>query len=178
MMAAAAEEWTKASEAVKTLGDALQAKSGAFAIIEDETKSVVEQKAAYETLQGAVNGFFRDAEVGLDFIMANKDLIKEWAEGSEEAMEKLEAKILEQQLTKMFNETGRSIEGASEALAKLNKLGNGLKFGQSIGKEGVKAFRDLQRELGLTNKQMKQLADTMGFNMEETMAAGTANDLV
>lgn len=178
MAARMAEEWTKATEALKTLGDALKDKTGAFAVIEDETKSISEQKAAYETLRDAVNNYFRDAEVGIDFVKANKDLIKEWAEGSEEAMEQLEAKVLEQQLSDMFKKAGKSMDDAGDALSRLNKLGNGLKFGQSIGREGVKAFRDLQKELGLTNDQMKALADTMGFTMEETMTSGTANDLV
>jgi len=55
----------------------------------------------------------------------------------------------------MFQETGQSIEDCTEQLAEFNKIGNGLKFGEKLGKEDSKALRQLQKDLNLTNKQMR-----------------------
>lgn len=183
MMGQAAEEWTKASDAITALSNALTEKTGAFAIIEDTTKSITEQRAAYETLRDAVNDYFRDAEVGLDFVKdkENMELIKKWAEGSTEAMEQLEAKILEQQLAKMFKELGNEIDDAGDAAKEFNKIANGLKFGQKLsGQKGaIPALIKLQKQLGLTNKQMSELLDTMGVTSNwGEKAAQSANDFV
>lgn len=181
MMGQAAEEWTKASDAITALSEALTEKTGAFAIIEDTTKSITEQRSAYETLRDAVNDYFRDQEVGIDFVKDNIDVIKKWAEGSTEAMEELEAKILEQQLTNMFEELGDTTKDAAKEAAKFNKIANGLKFGEKLSgtKGAIPSLIKLQKELGLTNKQMSELLDTMGVTSNwGEKAAQSANDFV
>jgi len=86
LMSEAAVEYNKATEALDALQKARE-ENGSLATIDDQTKSIKEQMAAYQDLVDIVNNFFKDAEVGMDFIKDNKDLISQWANGSVEAME-------------------------------------------------------------------------------------------
>lgn len=178
LLAEAAVEYNKATEAIETLSNA----ASLFSAIESEATDAesLEKKAqAYEKLAQAVNNYFKDAEVGSEFVQENLDDIKEWANGSIEAMERLEKKILSQQLNKMFNKTGQAVQYTERELSKLNQIADGLKFGEQLEKSDIKALQRLQQQLGLTNNQMRDLMDTMGITSDwGEQAAMSVNDFV
>jgi len=62
------------------------------------TATAAEKTAAYTSLAGVLTDFFGEFQVSREFIDANAEAMKEWANGSEEAAETIEKNILTEKL--------------------------------------------------------------------------------
>jgi DNA primase large subunit len=129
---------------VTNLHSALTKTTGAFDVLaEGSTSSAAEQRAAYDSLAEVLTSYFGEFAVGDDFIKENLDLMKQWANGSQDALEELEEHVLQEQLSQMFDETGKKIKFSSEQLKQFNTIGKNLKFGQKLRGEDIAALRQL-----------------------------------
>ena len=167
-------------QALKDLESALTATTGAFDILASSTATAAEKTAAYTSLAGVLTDFFGEFQVSREFIDANAEAMKEWANGSEEAAETIEKNIL----TEKLKQFGKDIDACSDAISELNKIGNNMKLGQKLsqmgdeGKKQIQSLKDIQKQLGLTNAQMDQLAETMGLTINRSEQMMTAQEAV
>jgi len=86
------------------------------------------------TLKSTIDNYFGEGIVDTQFIQDNLELMKQWANGSKEAMEELERKVLDVfaamnglDLNQMITNMEGLTQSAGEAL---NEWANGLQYGQ------------------------------------------------
>lgn len=154
-------DFDRTSAALDTLHDALTKDTGAFDVLTNAAKhNPSEILDAITTLRSAVEDFFGGVDVSAEWIDEHLPDIKEWANGSVEAMERLERALLDvfnDNLTTKFSDT---------ELDELNGFANELKFGEQLSEQQLEQINNLIKMKHLTADQIKQLGDILGITFD------------